>query len=268
MPGERRGTSFCCAGCEAVHALLVGEGLERFYELGGRNRGAVGELPRVPVFDWLPDLEARNETAGVVRLVLDVQGIRCAACVWLLQTLWQRLPGARELRVDPSLGRATLLFERSRGTAALFLATAARFGYLLAPSSRVVTRDSGLLVRLGICSAIAMNAMILAVSLYFGLDSATEAGEVALRDLFGNVLFGLAAVSVVVGGPVFFRTAFAGLRAGVVHMDLPISLGIALGFGGSVYGHLIGGPAYFEALPTFLALIVGGRALQRRSPPR
>ena len=74
------------------------------------------------------------------------------------------------------------------GAGAAFLRAAARFGYPMAVASRKVVRDTGLLIRLGICVAIAMNAMILAVSLYFGLDAAivgATAGDAGLRPLFG-----------------------------------------------------------------------------------
>lgn len=257
-----------------MHALLLDEGLEKFYELGGDRSGAVGEIPRAPVFDWLAELEQRGTHGRSVHLTLDVQGIRCAACVWLLRALWQRQVGAQHLRLDPSLGRAVLAYEAGSGAAAAFLQLAARFGYLFAPASRRLERDSGLMMRLGICAAIAMNAMILAVSLYFGLDSAATAEEVTLREVFGHVLFGLAALSVLVGGPVFFRGAWAGVRAGVVHMDLPISLGIVLAFAGSTVGHFSGvvgfggGAAYFDAVAIFVALMLGGRFLQQRTLAR
>lgn len=252
-----------------MHELLRSEGLLRFYDLGGRDSGAVGAAPRAPSFDWLPDLEAAAAGDGTtVRLVLDVQGIRCAACVWLLQTVWKRQPGARDLRLDPSLGRATLTYDRGSRAAATFLAAAARFGYQMAPASRRIVRDTGLLLRFGICAAIAMNAMILAVSLYFGLDqvlTASAAGDGGLRALFGWVLLGLGTLSVVIGGPVFFRTALAGMRAGVVHMDLPISLGLLLAYAGSVYGQVTGGAAYFDTVSIFVAFMLGGRFLQQRT---
>jgi Cu2+-exporting ATPase len=254
-----------------VHGLLKGEGLLRFYELGGRATGAVGAVPRQPSLDWLPDLEARSAVGEATRFVLDVQGIRCAACVWLLQTLWRRQPGARDLRIDPSLGRATLTYDRGSAAAATFLAAAARFGYPMAPPGRTIARDTGLLVRLGVCAAIAMNAMILAVSLYFGLGEAaagSAASDGALRVLFGWILLGLGTLSVVVGGPVFFRAAIAGVRLGVVHMDVPISLGLVLAWAGSVYGQLTGGATWFDTVSIFIALMLGGRFLQQRTLAR
>jgi P-type Cu2+ transporter len=266
VPAERRSSSFCCAGCEAVHGLLRDEGLLRFYDLGGSKAGAVGSAPRVPLFDWLPDLEAKavaTAAGSTVRLMLDVQGIRCTACVWLLQTLWRRQVGARDLRVDPSLGRATLVYDRGTAAAARFLAAAARFGYPMAPASRRITRDTGLLVRLGICVAIAMNAMLLAVSLYFGLD--VVVADAGLRGLFGHVLFALGTASVVIGGPVFLRAAIAGLRHGIVHMDLPISLGLVLAWVGSVYGWATGGSTWFDTVSLFVAFMLGGRFLQQRT---
>lgn len=263
VPSERRSSDYCCSGCESVHGLLASEGLLRFYELGGSATGAVGTPPRVPGLDWLPELEAKAPAGPVLRLVLDVQGIRCAACVWLLQTVWKRIAGARDLRVDPSLGRATLVYDRGSDAARQFVTAAARFGYPMGPASRALRRDDGLLIRLGIAAAIAMNAMILAVSLYFGLE--TAAADSSLRELFGWVLMGLGTASVVVGGPVFFRTAFAGMRAGVVHMDLPISLGLVLAWAGSVHGQLTGGPTYFDTVAIFIAFMLGGRFLQQRT---
>ena len=263
VPTERRSSAFCCAGCEAVHGLLQQEGLLRFYDLGGGTTGAVGSVPKAAAFDWLPELEARSGCGSAVRLVLDVQGLRCAACVWLLQTLWKRIPGGRALHIAPSLGQATLTYECGSGAGALFLQKAASLGYPMAPPSRTLVRDTGLLVRLGICAAIAMNAMILAVSLYFGLDEAVA--DTSLRSLFGWVLLGLGTASVLVGGPVFFRSAIAGLRVRVVHMDLPISLGLLLAWAGSVYGQLTGGATYFDTVAIFIAFMLGGRFLQQRT---
>src|SRR5690348_5557772 len=77
---------FCCRGCESVYSLLRGEHLEAYYRLRG-DRG-------VPVPDrredrrdakWLTAVEERLRAApSVTRVVLDVQGLHCVDCVWLL----------------------------------------------------------------------------------------------------------------------------------------------------------------------------------------
>lgn len=246
-----------------MHGLLADGDLLRFYDLGGKASGAVGPVPQVPALDWYAEYAARGTVGDTTRVVLDLQGIRCAACVWLLQTVWKRLPGAIALQLDPSLGRATLTYRAAEGTGQAFLARAARLGYMLGPASRRLSRDTGLLLRLGVCAAVAMNSMILAVSLYFGLEEAV--GDTALRTLFLWVLAGLATVSVVVGGPVFFRAALAGLRVRVVHMDLPISLGILLAYAGSLHGLWTDGPQYFDTVSIFVAFMLGGRFLQQRT---
>ena len=266
VPGERRSSRFCCAGCEAVHELLHAEGLTRFYELGGAAAGAVGAVPRAAERAWLPELEVRATARGVTRLLLDVQGIRCAACVWLLQAVWKRQPGAIDVRIAPSLGRATLVYREGSDAAAAFVDAAARLGYRMAPPSRDLARDDGLLLRFGICAAIAMNAMLLAVSLYAGLDTAAADGS--LRALFGWVLCALGTLAVAIGGPVFVRSALAGLRAGVVHMDLPIALGLTLAWAGSMYGQLTGGAVWFDTVALFVAFMLGGRFLLQRTLAR
>ena len=89
------------------------------------------------------------------RLALDVQGVHCAACVWLLQELFGRLPGAIELRINPSVGKADLVWREPADLVA-FLEEAARFGYRFGPSrKRAPRRSHGLLIRLGVCTAAA-----------------------------------------------------------------------------------------------------------------
>ncbi|GAB4144126.1 MAG: cation-translocating P-type ATPase [Planctomycetota bacterium] len=262
VPGSRARSDYCCAGCEAVASLLRERGLTRFYDLGGRAAGAVGAVPRAPRLDWLHELEAgRTDAGGTVRLDLDVQGIRCAACVWLLQELFRQHEGRRAIRIDPSAGRVELVYDRTSGAGAKFVTAAARLGYPMAPAGERGPRDIGLLIRLGICAALAANVMILEVAQYLGLKD--EGG--ALNVLFDRVSFAMGTLAVAVGGPVFFRAAWAGMRRGILHLDLPISLGMVLAYAGSVQGFISGGSSYFDTLAIFVALMLVGRFLQQRS---
>ncbi len=267
IPANRlaRGDAHCCDGCARVRALLLGEGLDRYYEL----RGAAGTPPpelrpggRAWLEEALPPAAARGDRP--VRLTLDVQGVHCAGCVWLLRELFRRREGAIDVVINPSRGQADLVFVPSRLDLSTYLDDVERFGYRFGPRRPRAVRPAseGLLVRLAVCAAAAGNVMLFSISYYSGLG----AGDGTLYAVFGWLSLALTTVAVAAGGSVFFRSAIAGLRARVAHLDLPIALGIALAFAGSVRLHFARGPehAYYDTVASFVTLMLAGRVLQER----
>lgn len=254
---------FCCRGCRTVFDLLHARGLDSFYDLR-RGPGAPVPTLRPDSFAWLDQIVAGPDGSarpGPWRLSLDIQGVHCAACVWLLEKLFADAPAGIDLRINPALGQVDLVWDPERGDLKQYLAEVERFGYRLGPRTKTVARRSrALLVRMAVCVAIALNVMMFSLSFYFGL--APVDGPVFT--LFGWLSLGLATVAVATGGPVFFRAAVAGLRRGLAHLDLPISLGMILAYAGSVYGFLAYGPhaAYFDSLTVFVALMLVGRYAQ------
>ncbi|PIE23173.1 MAG: ATPase P [Planctomycetota bacterium] len=267
MPPGVRHPEFCCPGCEQVWLLLKGDGLERFYELGGAEGRPIGAAPRPGSFDWLPELEEKaGGDSGPLRLVLDVQGIHCAACVWVLQELWRRRPGTLKMELNPSLGRAVLSYDPRELDLREYLREVEALGYRWAPASgERRSRSRGLLIRLGICASLSMNAMIFAMSFYFGLG----ADEPEIEQLFRLLAFGLCSLAVLIGGPVFFMAAWAGLKQHVLHLDLPIAIGILLAYLGSAYFFFTkGSHSYFDTVTIFVTLMLLGRFLQERAIAR
>ncbi len=254
---------FCCRGCRSVYELIHGSDLSRYYDLR-RGRHAPAAVLRPDTHAWLDQLLARREEAGeagALRLALDIQGVHCAACVWLLEELYRREPAGLELRINPSQGRVDLSWDPERGDLRHYLSEVERFGYRLGPRREGGPRPSrDLLARMAVSIAVALNVMMFTLSFYFGL--APEDGT--LFHFFGWLNLGLASVAVIVGGKVFFRGALAGLRRRVAHLDLPISVGIALAYAGSVYAFFAHGPraAYFDTLTVFVALMLIGRWAQ------
>ena len=258
--------AFCCPGCEAVYALLHEENLDRYYALRGR-RGVPVPASSSTRRDtkWLEGIEERLRAGGVgARVNLDVQGLHCVGCVWLIEELFRRTPDHGRIVVNPAVGRIDMVVGRAfdlRG----FVGHVERFGYLLGPPLKGGARSSSdLLWRLGVCAAIAMNSMIFAIPLYAGL----ERGRIF--SLFTTLDFLLGAAAVVVGGSVFFRSAGRAIRRGILHLDLPIALGIALAFAGSVHSYLAqrSRAAYFDTLDVFITLMLLGRFLQERAVER
>lgn len=76
---------------------------------------------------------------------------------------------------------------------------------------------------MGVAGAVAGNIMLLAAALYAGEFTGIEEN---LATLFRWVSFGPALPAVLYSAMPFYRGAVAGLRARMLHMDLPISLGI------------------------------------------
>ena len=270
IPIEQPYGPFCCAGCRTVHGILSAEGLDRFYALGGGVGQPVGAVPRQATGnarDWLPALEQSGRLGDdLARVTCDVQGIHCAACVWLLQEVWNRTPGALRVDLNPALGRAELVYDPREGSLARFADSVESLGYRLGPVGKTEDRtERGLLVRLGICSALSMNAMMFAFSEHFGMSAA----DAESYSLFRWLSFGLSTGAVALGGPVFFRGAVAGVRQRVLHLDLPISIGIVLAYAGSTLAVLTGtGAAYFDTVTIFVTLMLLGRYLQARAVRR
>ncbi len=265
-PAGAGSAPFCCQGCRLAHEFLIDAGLGRFYELHeGTALPAVGDAAasELPLAWLVPLLEQTVEKDGLLRLVLDVQGIKCAACVWLLERLFTRLPGAVEIRINSGVGRLELLFRREFDVRA-YLQELAKFGYRTGPPCK---QSDGALdelwVRFGVCAAIAMNTMIFSFALYFGLSAASEP---ALYRIFSWANWLLSIAAVAVGGSVFIKSAAQALRRGILHMDVPIALGVILAFAGSTWSFFggDGSASYFDTLNVFIALMLLGRLLQRR----
>ena len=260
---------FCCAGCETVFGLLVGNDLTRYYDLSRGEVLPVAGSDRARSHAWLEPVLEKAEAAAslsggaVCQADLDVQGIHCAACVWLMSELFRRREGGAFFTVNPALGKARLAWKRGAFDVGAFVREVEQFGYLLGPSRkqpRPASRD--LVMRLGVCTAATMNVMLFSVSFYFGLDAL----DPATFHLFTRLSLVLAGVVVAVGGWPFFKGSWSALRRGVLHLDLPIALGILLVFAASFVQAAQGNGhhSYLDTLCTFVTLMLVGRWLQQR----
>lgn len=257
--------AFCCPGCEAVYTFLHDKGLEQYYDL----RGAEG-LPAINAGDvadahadrkWLePIANALADKKTLTRVELDMQGIHCSACVWLSEAVFRRHPGGLSIVVNPAVGRVDLTVEPTfdlRG----FVSTVERLGYRFGPPVDKKPASQGDLVwRMGVCIAIAMNTMLFGIAFYAGLASGP------IYELFQKLSFGLSTISVLVGGPVFFRSAWQSLKQKALHLDLPIALGILFAYASSAHAYFVRGGAtsFFDTIDVFIALMLVGRFLQER----
>src|SRR6478609_1456749 len=234
-----REPDFCCAGCAYVHRLVHEHGLEGYY----RMRDAVVPPVDPAVFEardfaWLVGLaRAAEARPGTPELTLEVQGISCAGCVWLIEKLFHEQAGALAIETDATSGRARLRWAAGRFDAAAFARTLHAFGYLAGPAGAETgeAESRRLLRRTGLCAAFAMNLMLFSLPRYFGMEESFPYAR-----LFDTLALALATLAVLVGGTYFLGRAVRALRHGALHIDLPIALGITGAYAGSVVGWALG----------------------------
>ncbi len=256
--------AYCCEGCRAVAALVRSGGLDRFYELGGGEGAPVSVRGTSGDRAWLEPLAAAIASAdGATRVELDVQGMHCAGCVWLFGALLARAPGGLDVVANSALGRLVLHVEAPFDLAR-FVDDVERFGYRIGPALKESARArDALLTRTGVAMGLAANAMMFALAIYLGLR------EGALYQLMRSLELVLAIAVVAVGAPVFVRGALEGLRRGVLHLDLPIAIGMFLALAGSIVAFARGADAgYADTVAVFVALMLLGRWLQSRAIAR
>lgn len=260
-----RETGFCCSGCAYVHRLVHEHGLASYYRIKDDLTAPADPTVFQPRdFAWLATAQREAEQAaatGVPELTLDIQGISCAGCVWLIERLFQQAPGARDIIVNAQLGQMRLHWVPRVFDAAAFAQKLHAFNYVAGPANAESgeLESRGLVRRIGLAAAFSMNVMLFTLPVYFGMSS-----DFAYARLFGTLSLLFGTLSVLTGGGYFIGRAWQGLRAGAVHIDLPIALGLTGAYLGSLYGWLTHQEAfvYFDFVSAFILLMLIGRWAQ------
>jgi Cu2+-exporting ATPase len=113
--------------------------------------------------------------------------------------------------------------------------------------------------RLGVAGFAAANVMLLSVSVWAGLASDMDRSAAALFHWLSALI---ALPAIIYAGQPFFRSGLAALRAGRLNMDVPISLGIVLASGMSLFQTIRGGDqVYFDAAVMLTFFLLIGRYL-------
>lgn len=265
---------FCCAGCQVAYETIRGCGLDDYYAL--RERFGAGSRPpaasrrRYAAYDSEAFL-AQHSTAtagGLAAIELRLEGVHCAACVWLVERLPHVVPGVVEARLSLGSARARVVWDPARVPLSEVAAALERLGYPPYPARDVSARvsagaaDRRRLVNVAIAGALAGNNMLLAASLYAGMFDGIEP---QFARLFRALSLGVGWLSLVGPGRAFFRGAAAAWRARAVNLDLPIALALAVGgVAGTVNVLLDRGEVYFDSLSALVFLLLVGRFLQAR----
>ena len=194
---------------------------------------------------------------GLRETCLAVPTIHCGGCMQKIEQALVVLPEVEYARVNLSTKRVTV---RWHGDAPpLVIETLSRIGYEAHLYDASLDGNDVVLARLlralAVAGFAASNIMLLSVSIWSG---ATD----EMRNLFHWISALIALPVLVYSGSIFFKSAWRALRVGHTNMDVPISIGLLLAFGMSLYETIVHGPhAYFDAATALIFFLLIGRTL-------
>lgn len=269
IDGECR--DFCCAGCRTVCQAIHEAGLDEFYRR--LNFESAESPPPVAPGDLdqydLPEVQAefvRDDPRGEKQAHLLIEGIHCAACVWLIEKGMLAIPGVSFAEVNLAHQRLNIRWFPDMVKLSGIMARLARLGYAAAPfnpeaaEGAVQRRNRSLLFRMSFAGFGTMNIMWISIALYAGAFSGIEAD---LKHYFQWISCCIATPVLLYSGWPFFAGAARGLKAGRLSMDLPIAIGSLVTWAYSCRVMLTGiGEVYFDTVVSFLFVILIGRYLE------
>ncbi len=264
----------CCIGCQAVSQAIVDGGLENFYDhREGPSRRPEDLIPeqldQLNLYDQeklqqsFVDIDENNvRTASLI-----LEGITCAACIWLNERHVKALPGVVEFQVNYSTHRARVRWDDSQIHLSDILKAISAIGYIAHPfdtsrQEEIYKKERrSALTKLAVAGLGAMQVMMLAVALYamdYEIDS-----DPGMRSFLRWISLLLATPVVFYAAKSFFVTAWKDIRRRQLGMDVPVALAIGAAYSASVWSTIFDGPdIYFDSVCMFAFFLLSSRFLE------
>jgi len=266
----------CCRGCQAVAQTIIDSGNADYYrlrtDLPRTAEVALDELRQLKLYD-LPEVQesfVQREEGGadgeVREASLILEGIVCAACVWLNERHLQRLPGVLSAEINFSTRRARVRWNNRVIQLSSILQAVREIGYHAHPfdtsrQEELFRKERNTAIRrLAIAGLGSMQVMMYAVPIYLA-DDGTMTDDIHALMRFASLILTLPVVFY--SAVPFFQGAWRDLKLKRAGMDTPVALGIALAFAASVYATLTGGgEVYYDSVTMFVFFLLAGRFLE------
>ncbi|GAB3095447.1 cadmium-translocating P-type ATPase [Aestuariicella hydrocarbonica] len=283
---DGKARAFCCPGCQAVASAIVSGGLENFYRFRTENNPrpneqtanfAIYDLPEVQA-EFVHSLEtpsattsaktSDNESPALKQAQLLLEGISCAACVWLIEHHLAQLAGVERVRVNATTHRCLVNWNADVIRLSEIMAALSHIGYPPVPATEDQQQqlrekeNRTALMRLAVAGFGMMQVGMVAVALYSGADAGWQ---VYLRWL--SLL--IATPVVFFSAKPFFVAAKRSLLARHLTMDVPVSIAIGGAYLASCWATVFGGgEVYFDSVSMFTFFLLWGRYLEMRARHR
>ena len=261
---------FCCNGCKTVYEILSASGLSGYYQL--EETPGISPQIRSGKYDFLdnPDLQRRllDFDDGEMAIInLYIPQMHCSSCIWVLENLHKLDARIRSSQVNFPKKTARVTFRTELGLKALvmLLTTIGYEPYISLDDyeKKKQSTNRSLIYKLGVAGFAFGNVMLLSFPEYFEID---EFWLNQYKPFFRFIMFAMSVPVVFYAATDYFRSAWKGLRAGILNIDVPIALGIAVLFLRSSWEIFTGvGQGFFDSLTGLLFFLLLGKYFQQRT---
>ncbi|QEP40057.1 cytochrome oxidase maturation protein, cbb3-type [Arcobacter porcinus] len=263
--------NFCCAGCQTVFHILKEENLDSFYEkLGNKSIKAPlqvsnRDLEKFDSQNFLNNYTTKTKD-GFTQIDLILEGIHCAACVWLNEKILYDTKGVVQADINFTTNKARVVFNKELINLSEIIKKIRSIGYnAYAYDSTLANEQANkakqeFFVKIMVAVVCTMNIMMLSVGKYTGFFTGMSND---VKDMIHFAEFILTTPVLFYSGFVFYKGAYYGIRNRMVNMDLLVSTGASLTYLYSL-SVLFGakGESYFDSVAMIITFVLIGKYLE------
>lgn len=231
---------FCCVGCQGAYDLVNEMGLSSYYQSRITNEKLRKLKPEESSEMELSSFITKNENTenDEFELLLAIDGLHCAACVWLIENILQKEECVKLVRVNLTKKYLRLKWTGLENRGLELVKLIERIGYKLYPfDAEILAQEekkysNELIRKLAVAGFGVGNIMLFSIALW--LYDANEMGR-QMRNLVNFLMAFIALPCIIYSSSVFFKSAFKALKAKQMNMDITISTAIFLTISISFY---------------------------------
>ncbi|WP_299325687.1 heavy metal translocating P-type ATPase [uncultured Helicobacter sp.] len=279
-----RDVYFCCNGCEGVYMLLHQSGFGGFYErLGSTMLDPATKQPTNASLAYLdeqtfleshtkpiaPKAKKSNLTPELREVGLIIEGIHCAACIWLNEHILGLQPGIHKVHINYTNNKAKIIFDPALCPLSKIFSLITSIGYrahIYDPSVQEIqlAKEQKIFFTSFVVGVFCtMSIMMVAIAQYVGYFYGMAQ---SMKDVLNLISCLLATPVLFYTGRVFYSGAYYGLRHGYIGMDFLVAFGASLTFLYSIYASITrSGESYFESVAMIILFVFSGKFLEMRA---
>lgn len=261
---------FCCDGCKTVHQVLTQSGMQDYYRFA-QNPGNKVKVSDNEAFAYLDNAEISTllvdfKNDNLVKLSLSIPGIHCSSCIWLLENLHLLDKGILNSRVDFLKKEFSASINPDLITIRQLAELLDSLGYTPQITlennhrKKADKTNKTLLLKLAVAGFCFGNIMLFSFPEYFGFTLNEDKVFAGFFSML-NLILGLPVLFYSASD--YFVSAWKSISKGVLHINVPLALGMAALFLRSVYEIVTaGGPGYMDSFAGLLFFLLAGKWFQ------